>query len=48
MCYAIEGEGALWGVTDGSPLSLGLLSLIDRILYKAVVNESKGLHPVQA
>lgn len=31
MGSAIEGECALWGVTDGPLLSLGLLSLIDRL-----------------
>lgn len=32
MDYAIEGKCALWGVTDRPLLSLGLLSLIDRLL----------------
>lgn len=31
MGSTIEGECALWGVTDGPLLSLGLLSLIDRL-----------------
>lgn len=32
MGYAIEGKCALWGVPDGPLLSLGLPSLIDRLL----------------